>query len=945
MATYIKGVTDVMPKLAPVQVDYKLLSTSLGALQNRYNKGFEQVRSMYNSLINSPVSSQDNEQFRRDFLKKADSAMSQLAGVDLSNAGNVQQAMNLFTPLTEDEQFSTDLYLTRSQNNEMAKLEQVRTSTDEKVRAQYSNIMREYLNIGKERLTEMRRDDGSISKARVHKFSPWTDVNEYASDLAKKQGLEIKIDYRDGLRKVTQVNGKDTIDTYANWFKNTIGNKFDEQFRIEAEVDLDRAVKGLISSNPQLTKETALQQIGQNFSTEYVRLYNDQLSDMQGQLDKYDAEKRKIMKKYPTKMPPEVYEKVMKMKEAKDVLADQLAKLTREKGDDGSFQQKAVELFLNNPAGTYVSQVRKRYQEAFAENQALGKQSTTYEADQVALQTYIQEKSQAHDFAKLAYSDKLQRARTADELALKFRYDVALKGVEKQQATGIGIGQATDVGQFDVGDLYRAQVVKYDQESMKAYTDPSVLAVAANITVDARGNIISKDPTFNMGVLSGAMANLGNNQPLNQAEKQQLSKFLGMVNPGVKYDVNKLRFVDVMPIVTKAVRQNKYINPELGKAAGQAIYNSNTARQAYADMYNRQSENLAALASNPAYAPYIRPGRFGGYTINYDAVNKLTGNDKELMYRSLMGTDYNAFKETAAMKRNTVTLSPSDPNKFDYTLHRVAFANAEEAGVTVNGVFKKLTPESKYFGLSEGPDPMALLRDIVVGGQNLKDVFDPSGTTYERKIINNREYVKVTIPVLKDSKGVSKATTMGFDPTGDIAANNKIELLVPIDKARNLAGPDMLVKNPVTGQQMITESPLKSVLQELTGESMLPEARSWVSRGLTSSTGIAPFPDYLRSMVADGSIYRDVNGRINAKFVEEDGSNMVVDLTRELNGVTYDDLLANPTKYDRIIRNQIETILQDYDVKMTTFHQNAVNNNKTKAATNQGWVDTKNISW
>lgn len=932
MATYIKGVTDVMPKLAPVQVDYKLLSTSLGALQNRYNKGFEQVRSMYNSLINGAVSSPDNEEFRRQFLKKADSALSQIAGVDLADAGNVQQAMNLFSPLTEDEQFSTDLYLTRSQSSEIAKLEQVRTSTDEKVRAQYSNIMRDYLNIGRERLTEMRRDDGSIAKAKVHKFAPWTDVNEYASDLANKRGLEIKIDYRDGLRKVTQINGGDTIDTYANWFKNTIGNKFDEQFRIEAEVDLDRAVKGLMSTNPQLNRQTALQQMGQNFSTEYVKLYNEQLTDIQGQLDKYDAEKRRIMKKYPTKMPPEVYQEVMKMKEAKDILTDQLSKLTREKGDDATFQQRAVELFMNNPAGTYVSQVKKRYQDAFAENQALGKQSRTYEADQVALQTYLQEKSQAHDFAKLAYSDKLQRARTADELALKFRYTMAEKAMGKQQETGIGIGQPTDVGNYDVADYYRAQVVKHDQESMAAYTDPSVLAVAANIPVDKNGNPLIKDPTFNMNLLTGAMSTLGNNQPLNDAQKQQLSKFLGMINPGVNYNMNKIRFVDVMPIVTKAVRQNKYVNPELGKAAGQKIYNSNTAREAYANMYSRQSKNLTALASNPEYAPYIIRGKFGGYTINYDAVNRLEGDDKELMYRTLMGADYDAYKQTTAMKRNTITLSPDDPSKFDYTLHRVAFANAEGAGVTVDGVFKPFTD-----------DQVAQLRTITSSGQNLKDVFDPVGTTYEVKVINNREYVKVTLPVLKDVKtGDSKAKMVGFDPTGDVAENNRLELLIPMNKAMNLAGPDMI--STVNGQQFVQESPLKSVLQELTGESLLPDATSWVSRGLTSREGTAPLPDYILSNVPGGSIYRDVNGRIYVQFIEKDGTNMPVDLTRMTN-ITYNDFASNPGKYDKIIRNQIENIALDYDTKMMTYHHNEINNNKTKAATNQNWVDTKNINW
>ena len=137
MATYIKGVTDMMPGPTAIAPNYQLLSTTLSTLQNKYDKGFDQVKTMYNSLINSELSSSDNEQFKQDYLKKADAAMSKFAGVDLSNPNNVMQATSVFKPLVDDKQYVRDLFLTKRQNTEISKMLQTKNNSDEKIRTHY----------------------------------------------------------------------------------------------------------------------------------------------------------------------------------------------------------------------------------------------------------------------------------------------------------------------------------------------------------------------------------------------------------------------------------------------------------------------------------------------------------------------------------------------------------------------------------------------------------------------------------------------------------------------------------------------------------------------------------------------------------------------------------------------------------------------------------------
>jgi hypothetical protein len=931
MATYIKGVTDVMPKLSPVNVDYKLLSTSLAALQNRYNKGADQIKSMYNSLINGAVSSADNEEFRREYLKKADAAMSQLAGVDLANPANVAQAMSLFNPLVEDQQFSTDLYLTRAQNAEMAKLENVKLSTDEKVRAQYSNIMEQYLGIGKQRLTEMRRDDGSISKARINKFTPWQDPVEYASAVAKEQGLKVEYDYRDGLNKVTQINGGATLGIYEDWFKNTIGNKFDEQFRIEAEVDLEKATKSMMSQDPNLTRQTATQKLAQDFSGKYVSLYNDQLSNIQAKITDLDNERRKMERKYPNKVPPDVYKELVEKKKLKDNLSNQLETLVREKGDDTTFQQRAVELFMNNPTGTFVPEIRKRYTDRFAAKQAYGVVSTKYEADQVALQTYLQNDRQSFEWGKMLKQNEFDLAKMREQMSTKFKYDLALKQVDKRTDLGVSLGQMQDVGAISPETMFKNTYMEHFNASNQAYLDTKVLSVAANFSIEKSG-VVNVPSNINMQAVTGAIGKMSSGTALSPSEKQQLGLYLDNISAGLSKQIDTMTFPQLQRIISGAVGTNSLKYPEVGTQVYSAINQSNTARAAYGNMWMNLTNNLLQLKSNPKYSPYIKATPSGGLDIDYDKVNRLDGENKELMYRDLMGPMYNQYKDKSAAQTNSIVLSPSDPSKFDYNILRQAVVNAEKVGVT----------RGSDFGAFED-DQLKNLKDILLGGQNLKNVLDPQGTEYKRKIINNQEYIQVTIPVLKGTDGKSKATTMNIDPTGDVAANNKIEFLVPLDKAMNLASPDDFIMDPITGQKVLMPNYLTPFIQEMAGKKLVEAPTSWVSQGLLSQNQSAALPDYLTGMLDSGYLYVS-NDRIHVSMKERGESNLLrdVDITDETK-IRYSDFVNNPAAYDGEIRTFIEGVTKKYDKKTMTYNHNAVKNNETKAATNSDWIPWSQI--
>lgn len=936
MATYIKGVTDIVPQMVPLQVNYELLSKSLGALQNRYNQGFSQIKSMYNSLINSELSSADNQQFRAEYLKKADAALSQLSGVDLANPGNITQAMSLFNPLIEDKQYSRDLYLTKVQDSQIQKLYNVKNSTDEKIRKQYNPIMEDYLMIGKDRLRQMKRDDGSIDRANPNMFSPWQDPVEYASALAKEQGLKFERQTPYGMYMVTTLNGDKSFGTYKNWFGNVVGNKFDNQFRIEAEVETEKALKNLMSSNPSLDRNTAMRQLADAYSNTYVQVYNEQLSTVQARIDELNQTKRNYQNKYPNGVPAEVAARIAEMKKEKDQLTTSLDELKKEKGDDASFRQRAIDIYMNNPAGAGMSAVKDRYSRQFASKQAYGETSVKYEADQVALQN----DRQAHEWAMQRDRQKFEREKDRENMSLKFRYDLALeeaKGGLKGQTSGASVGAQQDVGTITTESYYDQLIQKNYFEGTDPFAKDKVLAVAAGLGIGQDGSIKYTKGDIDLQAVQTAIKSISRGNALTAAQKQELNKYIGMVQPGATLNASNITFPDLQNLITGAIRRNSNDYPTYGKAALEMVYNANVARSKYADMWQESRDHLVSVYQNsPDMREYIIPGRLGGMFLNYSKINQLDEEDRNEVYRKLI-PNYNVYQGQTAKQMNTIVLNPADPDKFDYSILRSVMDNAAIAGVT--------NSEGEFIRYEK--EQLGEFRNKTLGGANLKEVFDPQQTTYERKILDGKDYIKVTIPVKRSAtgKGGSVATTMGFDLNGEIEANNKIEFYVETGKVGNIAGSDLIVKDPISGQQYTKPNQLRGLLTDMAGKSLLPEATSWVTKNGLLTKGESMVPAYLQTIIRGGRLYA-IGDNIHFEYDPDSQKDQDIrskNLTEELQ-ITYTDLFQNPSKYDKQIRNYIENGLYNAKEKSMTQSHNAINNNAVSAKTS-GYISWRNISW
>ena len=212
MATFIKGVTDDASPMQLYRPDYAFLTQVYGTKQAEYDRGFNMVKSLYSSALNSPITNQENENFRTEAFKKLQGALKSVTATDLSNPTNIMRAQSLIAPISQDTDLAYDMAVTKYHAKQKQIMEQYKNSTDPKMRAMYNDYSKMDIAFAEEDLRNAKRGDGSIRQVQPRDFTPFEDTMEYLRKAAKEQGLEIKQSGPDGNGYIIErVNGEGAV--------------------------------------------------------------------------------------------------------------------------------------------------------------------------------------------------------------------------------------------------------------------------------------------------------------------------------------------------------------------------------------------------------------------------------------------------------------------------------------------------------------------------------------------------------------------------------------------------------------------------------------------------------------------------------------------------------------------------------------------------------------
>lgn len=205
MATYLQGITDYLPQVQPWTPNFNFYQSVLERKQNKYDQGWQQVNSLYNSILNAPMMREQNIQRRDKFFQDIESQIDQIASVDLSLPQNVQIAGEVFKPFYEDENIVKDIGFTKKYQDELTLAETYRKCMTKECKGKYWQGGVRALN--HQAADFIKASDEEALRMKAPEYTPYVNFMDKASKAVKDAGLSMKFDTKQGGYIVTTKNG------------------------------------------------------------------------------------------------------------------------------------------------------------------------------------------------------------------------------------------------------------------------------------------------------------------------------------------------------------------------------------------------------------------------------------------------------------------------------------------------------------------------------------------------------------------------------------------------------------------------------------------------------------------------------------------------------------------------------------------------------------------
>lgn len=223
--------------------DWSFLTTVMGTKQSEYDKGFNAVKSAYDYINTLDLTNPENQAYKDDLMNKLEGTFKSIANLDLSKGENIQKALGVMNPITEDKMLMYDVAITNKNKSEYAKAESYRNSTDPEIRKQYNKYAQLYLNYGQLELQEASRKDGSILNVKPRNFVPFGDPIGKLDKAMKDSGIKVTMSEATGGYIIETTNGPMAAQVFNDWAKMQLGDEFSEQFNIMSSVQVESAIR------------------------------------------------------------------------------------------------------------------------------------------------------------------------------------------------------------------------------------------------------------------------------------------------------------------------------------------------------------------------------------------------------------------------------------------------------------------------------------------------------------------------------------------------------------------------------------------------------------------------------------------------------------------------------------------------------------------------------
>lgn len=224
MSQYIQGVVDYIPMIQPFQPDFNLFTKVLETKEAGYKAGYDKLSSLYGTLLNSPMSRQDNIELRNRFFKDISSQIQKISSLDLSKSQNVEAAYKVFQPLIDDNYILKDMSYTKNAYNAIETGEALKNCLDpKKCPGQYWEGGKKLIQYQIQSFKEAPRE--KTLRMETPRFIPKVNLPKQAMDYAKEMGFKVTLpSYTpDGRYSISTTNGPNMIPGLSDIFMSVFG--------------------------------------------------------------------------------------------------------------------------------------------------------------------------------------------------------------------------------------------------------------------------------------------------------------------------------------------------------------------------------------------------------------------------------------------------------------------------------------------------------------------------------------------------------------------------------------------------------------------------------------------------------------------------------------------------------------------------------------------------
>lgn len=224
MGTYIQGVESIIPALQPTDPGLNVVGNLLQLKQSQYDTNYQQLGKMYGQYYYGDLTREDNIKKRDNTVRQIDFDLKRIAGLDLSQEKNVDQAMQVFRPFYEDTSLMKDMAWTKNFNRQVGEAEGLRLSTDPEARARYWDEGIRALQYKKE---EFKNADPNAALGFENPiYTSNVNIQEKAMKLAKDAGLSVERTTLsdDGMWIIKNKNGEVLTEPLTKLFEAQLGS-------------------------------------------------------------------------------------------------------------------------------------------------------------------------------------------------------------------------------------------------------------------------------------------------------------------------------------------------------------------------------------------------------------------------------------------------------------------------------------------------------------------------------------------------------------------------------------------------------------------------------------------------------------------------------------------------------------------------------------------------